>query len=83
MKGSMPFLNSRTCSPFLAASMAHQTTTATRASSDGWKLTGPSSIQRRAPLTVGAMRAGERQHRDQQQDERDQQQRPGPASRQR
>ena len=55
MKGSIPFLNSRTRSPFLAASMAHQTTTATRASSDGWKPIEPSWIQRRAPFTVGAI----------------------------
>ncbi len=54
MKGSTPFLNSRTCSPFFEASMAHQITTTRRASSDGWKLIGPTSIHRRAPLTEGA-----------------------------
>ena len=55
MKGSTPFLNSRTCAPFFDASMAHQITTTSRASSDGWKLTGPISTQRRAPLSDGAM----------------------------
>jgi hypothetical protein len=35
--------------------MAHQITTARRASSEGWKLSGPMSTQRRAPLTDGAM----------------------------
>ena len=39
MNGSTPFLNSRTCTPFFDASMAHQITTASRAISDGWKLT--------------------------------------------
>ena len=55
MNGSTPFLNSRTCSPFLDASMAHQITTTRRASSEGWKLSGPMSTQRRAPLIGGAM----------------------------
>ena len=55
MKGSTPFLNSRTCTPFFDASMAHQITTASRASSDGWKLSGPMSTHRRAPLSEGAM----------------------------
>ena len=55
MNGSTPFLNSRTCAPFFDASMAHQITTASRASSDGWKLSGPMSTQRRAPLSDGAM----------------------------
>ena len=55
MNGRTPFLNSRTCTPFFDASMAHQITTASRASSDGWKLSGPRSTQRRAPLSEGAM----------------------------
>jgi hypothetical protein len=55
MNGSTPFLNSRTCAPFFDASMAHQITTTSRAISDGWKLTGPMSTQRRAPLSEGAM----------------------------
>ena len=55
MNGSTPFLNSRTWSPFFEASMAHQMTTASRATSEGWKLSGPMSTQRRAPLIEGAM----------------------------
>ena len=66
MNGSTPLLNSRTCSPFFDASMAHQMTTASRASSDGWKLTGPMSTQRRAPLSERRDAAGERQQRDEQ-----------------
>ena len=72
-----PFLNSRTCSPFLAASMAHQITTTSRASSEGWKLTGPRWTQRRAPLIDGRDVAGEGQQRDEEQDDGDEQQRPG------
>ncbi len=55
MKGRTPFLNSRTWSPFFEASMAHQMTTASRATSEGWKLSGPMSTHRRAPLIEGAM----------------------------
>jgi hypothetical protein len=55
MNGTIPFLNSRTCWPFLDASMAHQITTASRASSEGWKLIGPTSTHRRAPFSDGAM----------------------------
>ena len=80
MNGSTPFLNSRTCSPFLDASMAHQITTTMRAISEGWKLNGPTSTQRRAPLSVGEMLAGERQERDQQEHERDAERRPGPLA---
>ena len=54
-KGSTPFLNPRTASPFRAASMAHQMTTASRASSEGWRRSGPICTHRRAPLMSGAM----------------------------
>ena len=55
-KGSRPFRNVRICSPFFAASIAVQTTTANLASSDGCSVTNPRSTQRRAPLSVGATR---------------------------
>ncbi len=53
--GNTPFLKSRTCSPFLAASMAHHTTTANFASSEGCSVNTPRFTQRRAPLIVGVM----------------------------
>ena len=80
MKGSTPFLNSRTCSPFFDASMAHQITTASRASSDGWKLTGPMSTQRRAPLSDGAMARVNGSSGMSSRHDRDEQQRPGQAA---
>ena len=52
--GSTPFRKVRICSPFFAASIAVQTTTANLASSDGCTVTNPRSTQRRAPLSVGA-----------------------------
>src|SRR5207248_5788406 len=56
MKGSRPYLNVRMRSPFFAASMAVQTTTANLASSEGCTVTKPRLTQRRAPLMLGAMR---------------------------
>ncbi len=53
--GSTPFLKPRTASPFRAASIAHQMTTASRASSEGCSRRGPICTQRRAPLMSGAM----------------------------
>ena len=53
--GNTPFWNSRSCSPFLAASMAHHTTTANFASSEGCSVSTPRLTQRRAPLIVGVM----------------------------
>ncbi len=53
--GSTPVLKPRIASPFLAASIAAQTATAKRAASDGWRLSGPRVIQRRAPFNDGLM----------------------------
>ena len=55
MKGSRPYLNVRMRSPFFAASMAVQTTTANLASSEGCTVTKPRFTQRRAPLMLGAI----------------------------
>ena len=54
--GNRPRWNVRMRSPFFAASIAVQTTTANLASSDGCRVTMPRFTQRRPPLIVGAMR---------------------------
>ena len=56
MNGSRPYWKVRMRSPFFAASIAVQTTTANLASSDGCTVTKPRLTQRRAPLIVGVIR---------------------------
>ena len=56
MNGSKPYWKVRMRSPFFAASIAVQTTTANLVSSDGCTVTNPRFTQRRAPLMVGVMR---------------------------
>ena len=79
MNGITPRLNSRTCTPFFDASMAHQITTASRASSDGWKFNGPMSTHRRAPFSEGAMSRVNGRSGNEQEADGDEQQRPRPA----
>ena len=57
--------------------MAHQITTTSRASSDGWKLIGPMSTQRRAPLIDGAIARVKGSRGNEKEDEGGEQQRPG------
>src|SRR5213078_2431596 len=62
--GSTPFRKVRICSPFFAASIAVQTTTANLASSDGCTVTNPRSTQRRDdPAHQGAERLAQRERR--------------------
>ncbi len=56
MNGNIPCWKVRMRSPFFAASIAVQSTTANLASSDGCTVTNPRFTQRRAPLIVGVMR---------------------------